>query len=180
MKFYSIAVIGAVMAAQSVSPGCSEDKSGAARERVASLQAQEHAAATIGMPAIKNYTEKRQLKAIYELRDRANVTTYTYTLDMNGKRHKVCPSTSVGFGIPYATQFTAPKAQNVTRPTYPDGSQANWYTWDAEQPEPNALYMPNSAEGTWIICLNPQTKELAPTYVEPRVVVYLFEMPSVD
>ncbi|MDE2471921.1 MAG: hypothetical protein KGL35_25140, partial [Bradyrhizobium sp.] len=65
-------------------------------------------------------------------------------------------------------------------PTYPGGAQADWRIWDAEQPEPNALYMPSQAEGTWVICLHPTTKELAPTYVEPRVVVYLFQMPSED
>ena len=177
-----IAVISAlaVMASNSINLGCTEDKSGAARERHATMIAAEQAAVAVGMPAIKLYTEKRQLKAIYELRDRANIVTYSYTLDLNGKRHKVCPITSVGFGIPYATQFTAPKAPTVTRPSYPDGTQTDWHTWDAEQPEPNALFMPSSAEGTWVICLHPVTKELAPTYVEPRVVVYLFEMPAVD
>lgn len=166
------------LAALAVS-ACTEDKSGAARERHATMQATEQAAIAVGMPAIQNFAEKRQLKAIYELRDTANLVTYTYTLDLNGKRHKVCPTTSVGFGIPYATQYSAPKAPSMGRPTYPDGRQAEWRSFDAEQAEPNALYMPSSAEGTWVICLHPVTKELAPTYVEPRVVVYLFEMSSI-
>ena len=37
----------------------------------------EEAASQIGMPGIKNFREKRELKQIYEMRDQA-VTTYTY------------------------------------------------------------------------------------------------------
>lgn len=161
--------------------GCDEIKpSAASRETQATLKLAEQASITVGMPAIINFTEKRQLKAIYELRDHANLTTYTYSLDMNGKRHKVCPSTSVGFGMPYSTQYTAPTAmQRWYLPPTPD-YQTAWGTREAAQPEPNGLHMPSSAEGTWVMCLHPVTHELAPTYVEPRVVVYLFEMPSVD
>lgn len=160
--------------------GCDEDNSGSSRETRQTMVLSEQAAVTVGVPAIKNFTEKRQLKTIYELRDTSNLVTFTYIFDLNGKRHKVCPSTSVGFGIPYATQFTAPKAPRIGRPIYPDGTEAPWHTFEGDQPEPNGLYMPSSADGTWVICLNPATKELAPTYVEPRVIVYLFEMPSVD
>jgi hypothetical protein len=143
------------------------------------LQLSEQAAVTVGMPAIKNFTEKRQLKTIYELRDTANLVTYTYYVDINGKRHKVCPTTSVGFGFPYATQYTAPKALVSQKAQYPDGTQAaEWSRREIDQPEPNGLYMPSSAEGTWVMCLHPNGQDLAPTYVEPRVMVYLFEMPA--
>lgn len=162
--------------------GCQKDTSGSARETQQTLTLQEEAAVTIGVPAVKNYTEKRQLKTIYELRDQPNVVTYTYYLDLNGKRHKVCPTTSVGFGIPYSTQYTAPRALRMGKATYPPSSGYNqettWTRYEGEQPEPNGLYMPQSADGTWVICLHPNGKDLAPTYVEPRIVVYLFEMPT--
>lgn len=165
--------------------GCQPDNSGAARETRQTMVMSEQAAVTVGMPAIKNFTEKRQLKAIYELRDSANLVTYSYTLDMQGKRHKVCPSTSVGFGIPYATQFSAPKALRYAKPQYPassgyTGDSAPWVSHDAEQAEPNGLYMPQQADGTWILCLHPNGKEVVPVYVEPRVIVYTFEMSAVD
>lgn len=164
--------------------GCPEDKSGAARDTRKTLVQAEQAAVIVGMPAIANFTEKRQLKALYELRDTANLVTYTYYLDLNGKRHKVCPTTSIGFGVPYATQYTAPKALVMRKGAYPANSgydqEAVWTRIEQDQPEPNGLYMPTSADGTWVVCLHPTTKEPAPTYVEPRVVVYLFEMPSVD
>lgn len=161
--------------------GCTPDTSGASRETQQARQMSEQAAVIAGMPAIKNFTEKKQLKAIYELRDTANLVTYTYTIDMMGKRHKVCPTTSVGFGIPYATQYTAPTAPRLVRFAYPDGTQeSTWSHFDSNQPEPNALHMPTAAEGTWVLCLNPATKEISPAYVEPSVVSYEFEMPSVD
>lgn len=147
-------------------------ESSTAVEKRAQEQLSKQAAVVVGMPAILNFTEKRQLKAILELRDQANLTTYTYTIDMNGKRHRVCPSTSSGFGIPYATQFTNP--QMVESRTTVHESVV------LPQADPNALFSPASADGTWVLCLHPVTHELAPTYVEPRVVVYLFEMPSVD
>lgn len=141
-------------------------------ERRNTEQQAKQAATIVGAPAIINFAEKRQLKMIYELRDTANLVTYTYIVDLNGKRHSVCPSTSVGYGIPYATQFTNP--QRVAIKEYQTGVAT------LPQADPNALFSPASADGTWILCLHPVTKELAPAYVEPRVVVYLFEMPHVD
>lgn len=173
------AIIGLVMLA-----GCQQDQSGSARETQQSLQLSEETAVTVGVPAIKNYAEKRQLKMIYELRDSANLVTYTYTIDMQGKRHKVCPTNSVGFGIPYSTQYTAPKALRMAKSIYPPSSgysqSAEWKSYEADQSEPNGLYMPQQADATWVICLHRDGKTLAPTYVEPRIVVYLFEMPAVD
>lgn len=142
------------------------------RERAATQQLTEQAAVTLGVPAIKNFTEKRQLKAIYELRDQADLVTYTYIVDLNGKRHKVCPSTSSGFGIPYSTQYTNP--ERIAFDSFREGQVT------LPQPDPNALFAPSSSDATWVLCLNPKNGELAPTYVEPRIEVYLFEMPSVD
>jgi len=161
--------------------GCKEDTSAATRDTRATLQVTEQATVAVGQPAIKAFAEKRQLKMIYELRDDANLVTYSYTLDMAGKRHKVCPTTSVGYGIPYAAQFTAPKAVRAVRPVYSDGTQSSTpHVAEMDQPEPNGLFMPSSADATWVLCLHPDGKRLAPTYVEPRVVVYLFPMPSED
>jgi hypothetical protein len=162
--------------------GCLEERAptAASREARQTEFLANQAAVAVGMPAINNFTEKRQLKTIYELRDMANLVTYSYTLDLNGNRHKICPSTSVGFGIPYATQFTSPTAmQRWYLPRTTDYIAA-WGEREASQPEPNGLHMPSSADATWVICLHPNGKDLSPTYVEPRTVVYLFEMPSVD
>ncbi len=162
--------------------GCiQEDNSATNREARQTLTITEQAAIEVGIPAIRNFAEKRQLKTIYELRDTANLVTYTYYVDLGGKRHKVCPSTSVGFGIPYATQYTAPKALRWGQAVDPTNTrQGEWRVYESDQPEPNRLHMPSSADGTWVLCLHPDGKTIAPTYVEPRIVVYLFEMPAAD
>lgn len=160
---------------------CDQDNSGQAREQRQTQSNMNQASVTVGMPGITNFTEKRFLKMIYELRDSPKLVTYSYTIDMNGKRHRVCPTTSLGYGFPYATQYTAPKAPRITYPVWPDGSQSSTgHSYEADQPEPNGLYMPSSADGTWIICLDPKDQSLKPVYVEPRVVVYPFEMTAAD
>jgi hypothetical protein len=118
---------------------------------------------SVGMPAIINYSEKRMFKDILELRDKMH-PTYTYIVDMNGKFHKVCDS--IGYGLPYATQFTNPQMRvggqngNVTLP----------------QADPNGLYSPASADGTWVMCLNPNTKRAEPQYIEPRIVTMTYPL----
>lgn len=119
---------------------------------------------SVGMPAIPNFAERRQLKQIFELRDQ-NVATYTYLVGLDGKvGQKLC--NSVGFGIPYATQFTSPQrlaATSVGATTLP-------------QADPNTLFSPPSAEGTWVLCVNPETNKPTPLYVEPKIIVSPFKL----
>jgi hypothetical protein len=121
----------------------------------------------IGMPAIVNFQEKRLLKMILEKRDQ-EIKTITYTQDMNGKLHKLCDS--IGYGIPYATQYTNP--QRVARSNETPG-QGNV---TLPQADPNGLFSPSNAEGTWILCLNTETNKTSPVYVEPRVIVSPFPL----
>ncbi len=110
---------------------------------------------TVGMPSIVNFQEKRMMKMILELRDTA-ISTKTYIVDLNGKLHKLCDS--VGYGLPYATQFTNPQME--ARQSYA-----------LPQADPNGLYSPASADGTWVNCLDPKTKKLKVVYIEPHVIV---------
>ena len=64
--------------------------------------------AEVGMPAITNFRERRLLKDIYELRDQKGLVTYTYLFAENTGRLKYLGE-SVGYGIPYATEFTNPQ-----------------------------------------------------------------------
>lgn len=166
MKYILLSIFSLVLLT-----ACQEDKSGSSRETIATLQNQEQAAIIVGMPAIKNFTEKRLAKDIYELRDQPNIVTYTYTTDWNGKLHSVCPTTSIGMPIPYAAQYTAPKTSRVVYPVYPDGTQSSslQHVYDADQPEPNGLYMPSSADGTWVVCLSPDGMKALPVYIEDKV-----------
>ena len=112
----------------------------------------------VGMPAITNFAEKRMMKDIMELRDQ-NVATTTYIVDMNGKMHKIC--NSVGYGLPYATQYTNP--QRIA------GDGHGYVT--LPQADPNGLYSPASADGTWVLCIDPKTSKAKPVFIEPRVIV---------
>jgi hypothetical protein len=137
-----------------------------ARKQQELLQTQ--AMNSIGMPAIKNFAERRLLKQIYELRDQ-NIATYTYLVGLDGKvGQKLC--NSVGFGIPAATQFTSPQRVARANETPEHGNVV------LPQADPNTLFSPASAEGTWVLCLDPETNKPVPLYVEPRVVVSPFKL----
>jgi len=122
--------------------------------------------AQTGMPAIKNFRERKLLKDILELRDQDGLVTYTYLWnEFNGKKVFFCES--VGYGIPYATQYTNPQKTE----TY-----ANHGAVAIPQADPNGLFSPASAEGTWVLCKAPNGKDVKPVYVEPRVIVAPFRM----
>jgi len=116
---------------------------------------------TVGMPAITNFAEKRMMKDILELRDKMT-PTYTYLVSTSNQLTKICDS--VGYGLPYATQFTNPQKES-------DHSRSI-----IAQADPNGLYSPASAEGTWILCLDPKSKAVKPVYIEPRVIVSPFPL----
>jgi hypothetical protein len=112
----------------------------------------------VGMPAIVNFAEKRMMKDILELRDQ-NVTTTTYLVGMNNNLTKICDS--IGYGLPYATQYTNPQKPvyevhgNITLP----------------QADPNGLYSPASADGTWVLCVDHKDGKAKPVFIEPRIIV---------
>jgi len=128
---------------------------------------QQEIAAQTGMPSIKNGREAKLLKAIYEMRDQ-NISTYTYMFsEMTGKFRLL--GNSIGYGIPYATQYSAPSKL--------------WNYWDhnymqVPQAEPNGLFPPSNAEGTWILLKDPNGTEVKPVYVEPRITVSPFPLPA--
>ncbi len=142
---------------------CGCEPSSDEEQRVKQEQLNKQSNQQVGMPSIVNFQEKRTYKNIIELRD-TEVKTTTYTQDMNGKLHKLC--SSIGYGIPYATQYTNPVRI----------SRGGGHT--LPQADPNGLFSPSSADGTWILCLNPETKRMSPIYVEPKVIVSPFALAS--
>jgi len=121
---------------------------------------------SVGLPAIHNFQEKRLMKDILELRDQPNLVTYSYILDLNGHTHKVCDS--IGYGLPYATQYTNP--QRVAHLYQHDGIAA------IPQADPNGLFSPTAADGTWVLCKVPGKDDVKPLYVEPHVIVSPFPL----
>ena len=123
---------------------------------------------SVGLPAIKNFQEKRILKDILELRDSPNLVTYTYITDMNGRLHKLCDS--IGYGVPYATQYTSPERLAGSWEIPSTGNIA------VPQADPNGLYSPASADGTWVLCKVPGKDAVSPVFVEPRIITSTFPL----
>lgn len=123
--------------------------------------------AQVGMPAIKNFRERKLLKDILELRDQDGLVTYTYVWsDVRGVWTFFC--NSIGYGIPYATQFTNPQKLEY----FSGGGR-----YSMPQADPNGLFSPAAAEGTWAMCKDPNGKDVKPVYLEPRIIVSPFELP---
>jgi len=143
---------------------CDQQSSADNQQRQQQEQLARQGNMTVGMPSITRFAEKKALKDIYELRDRMT-PTITYVMDMNGNLHKRCDS--LGYGIPYATEYTNP--QKI------EESGNNGIT-SIDQADPNGLFSPASAEGTWVLCVNPQTKQADPVYIEDRIEVSPFAL----
>ena len=133
-------------------------------------------AAQTGMPNIKNFRERKILKDVLELRDQTGLATYTYVenqvaVPVKGGTVKGGKFTylgeSVGYPIPYSTQYTNPEKT----------------VWNSRHPvvlpqaDPNGLFSPASSEGTWVLLLTPGTKVTAPVYIESRIMATTFQLP---
>lgn len=118
----------------------------------------------LGPPNIKNFTERRFAKMIYELRDK-EVKTYSYFMDMNGRLHFLCES--IGYGLPYSVQYVNPKRIKYN------------HRLAIPQPEPNGLFMPDGLDATFVLCVNKKGK-IKPVYSEPKLIVSPFKLKSID
>lgn len=153
----------AVLAAAILIPlaGCEESSDSV--QRVQQERILKEGSAQTGMPAISNFRERKLVKMLLEMRDQENLITYTYTYaEGSGKLSFFCQS--VGYGIPYAIQYTNPQ-----RYVY-NGSGAV-----LPQADPNGLFMPDSADATWVMCRSDKG-EVKPVYVEPKVIVSPFPL----
>lgn len=136
-------------------------------------QRQEHilqeGIAKVGMPNIVNFRELKTMKDIIELRDQEGYVTYTYTYsEVTGEYRFFC--VSIGYPLPYATQFTNPEREEYA----PNGSIT------LPQADPNGLYSPANAEGTWVMCKRPDSTDLGAVYVEPKLTTVPWPMPGVE
>ena len=139
-------------------------------------QQQEHlvkeAQAQTGLPNIKNFREKKLAKEILELRDQTGLVTYTYSFsEMTGKYTYI--SESVGYALPYATQYTNP--QKIEYYYSGDGHHG---CYALPQCDPNGLFSPSSTEGTWVMLKDPNSSDVKPFYSETRLTVSPFKLPA--
>jgi len=148
-----------VLALSTLLAACDQQPTSTQIERRKQEELSMQAVTQVGMPAITNFAEKRMMKDIMELRDQ-NVATTTYLVGMNNQLTKVC--NSIGYGLPYATQYTNP--QRVS------GDGTHGYV-TLPQADPNGLYSPASADGTWVLCVDKKDGKAKPVFIEPRIIV---------
>jgi len=120
------------------------------------------------VPSFDWSLERHMLIQIYAARQRAT-NTYSYVQsEFTGKLLWQCPS--IGFPLPYATQLTNP-SQIIFRhhPTEHDASGV------VGQQEPNGLFSPAQADGTWVPCVN-EAGKVVPVYEERHVTTFLQPM----
>jgi len=119
----------------------------------------------IGMPAIKNFQERKLARMIFELRDQAKLVTYAYIVAKNtGKL--VFLGKCIGFGLPYSVQYTNPEQLKT----------GGYWGATLPQADPNGLYMPSGLSATWLMMIDPATKKPRPVYVEPEILVSPFKL----
>ncbi len=141
----------------------SDDKFAAATEvQVQAIQAK------FGNPAILNGRDFLTAKEMYEYRDKAGFSTYSYIKDLRGRFH--CLGLSVGYPIPASVQISNPKK-------FVD------YTTHGRilvlpQAEPNGLFMPDGLDATYQKFINPFTGAIDLGYVEDRLNTFPYELPN--
>jgi hypothetical protein len=128
----------------------------------------------VGMPAIKNFQEKKLAKMIYELRDQEDLICFAYLKSLEGK--PVFLGQCVGFGLPYCVQYSNPEKvvdiEELHRINYPGRGRLT----QMPQPEPNGLFMPATLSATWLMMIDPETGDVRPVYIEPEIIVSPFPL----
>ena len=175
-KFYGVIAVMSLSLAIFPLMGCDDTAPTADQKMQAQQeQLQNDADKQAGLPRIVNFQELKNLNWTYELRDQANLSSWTYKTDMNGRLHFVC--NSIGYPFPYGTQRSNP--QKIVRMAW----GGNYYNFTLPQAEPNGIFPPSTAEGSWVICINPDPKatpKIGPMYVEDRVQTSLWSLHAED
>ena len=140
--------------------GC-DDRKETSDEKIANQQEkiQDELERKAGMPNVSSGTELKQVNYIYEMRDKADIVTYAYTMSLlTGKWHFAFKA--IGFGIPYTTQRSAPTKVGGYH------SQVGWL--QTPQSEPNGLF-PGASNGTWVFQISRKDGKIRLTKIENDV-----------
>lgn len=117
----------------------------------------------VGMPNITEFTEKKMAKMIWEMRDDADLVTYSYITNLSGKF--VYLGQSIGYGLPYSTQYTNPEKRI-------GGTEAV-----VPQADPNGLYSGDGLSSTWVMLVDESSGDVKPVYVEQELLVSTSKIP---
>lgn len=138
--------------------GCIYDNNPASTHERDSVQRQQgHYLRVQPVPFFERSLERYLMTELYKARNTA-LSTWSYTQSpYTGKIMWECPS--IGYPVPGGTQLTNPNsvayATNQTSATLP-------------QAEPNGLFSPPTAQGTWVMCVN-EDGTVSPNYIEDLV-----------
>ena len=129
----------------------------------------------IGMPAIKNFQERKLAKLIFELRDKEELITYAYIVSRNNGK-LVFIGKCIGFGLPYSVQYTNPEKIWMESDRYGHSGSYNDVGGTMPQADPNGLFMPQGLSATWLMMIDPKTNQARPVYMEPEIIVSPFRL----
>lgn len=130
------------------------------------------ATAQAGLPAIKNFQEKKMMKMLYELRDREDLVCYAYLVnEINGEVGQFLGK-CIGYGLPASTQYSNPQKIIVNKYV----SQGGYAYGVLPQAEPNGLFMPEGLSATWLMMIDPKSGDPRPVYIEPSIIVSPFPL----
>lgn len=122
-----------------------------------------------GLPNVKNFFRKKTVKAIIEAVDNDKLINYAYMM-AEGTGKLVYLGRCQGYAISSSTQYTNPQKAE----TY--SGRGSWSIVTLPQADPDGLFSPSSAEGSWLLLIDPATNEPKATYFEPRLIVSPFPL----
>jgi len=166
LMFLMIGLIALVFTSCDSTPKPSADKE--LQQKTESVM--QEANRQVGMPAITNFQEKKNLKWIYELCDQENLICHAYLFNEFKGEIGQYLGECIGYGIPYSTQFSNPEKLKTGR------YSGRYWGIGMPQPEPNGLFKPEGLSATWLIMIDPHTKEPRPVYLEPTIIVSPFKL----
>jgi hypothetical protein len=168
MKRYIYVLVVIIMSIGFVA--CNESKSADTQDRNRQEAIQQEANRQVGMPAITNFTLKKNFKLIMEEMDKPHTIRYAYIWSQyHGKF--VYIGKCEGFPIPAATQFTNP--EKLVQPFYSDHSVVT-----LPQADPTGLFSPGSADASYVMMIDPETGKPVPCYFEEKVNTLPFKIPA--
>ena len=115
--------------------------------------------------------ERHMLIQLYAARQKATNTFSVVQSEFTGKILWSCPS--MGFPLPYATQLTN-SLQLIQK-----NDSGHWYDGVVGQQEPNGLFSPPAADGTWVPCVDEKGR-ITPVYEERKVTTFLRPVTEVN
>lgn len=165
MKRLISAIIFSVIFA-SVLSGCEMGYSTSSTKQESAYQEQlmQQATDEVGNPNITEFYEKKLAKEIFEKRDDSDLICYVYNQSYDGRYIYV--GKSMGYGLPYSTQYTAPEKLKEG-----GNSSTGYWAVTVPQADPNGLYSADGLSATWLMMIDEETGENYIMYCEPTIVV---------